>query len=363
MIPHTLPSSKQLPQVIWELLQREVMVCSDDGAVISWYGFGQPPAATSDWRCVKIALGGFPSRPSSICPSCKARGNCEQTWWSWPITLDSGLEGALMLKLPEESDDTAIAVMLDSLTSLKRRGDDALLKLAARTKQLEEVVEAVSDGILAIDADGRIICCNEAAKRLLKYPQRGPLIGEYTSDVFPGAPVIELLKTGRGYTDREIFRETPYGQLHHLSTAKPIMSSGRVIGTVVVLKDILDVHRLVQRMSGNLPEYSLDRIIGKSPAICACKDMALRLAKTDSNVLIQGETGVGKEIFARAIHASGPRRDGPFIAIDCGAIPDTLLESELFGYKDRRYLPSGQTLPSAAKRCAAPEDPRFLAGR
>src|SRR5882724_5685698 len=91
------------------------------------------------------------------------------------------------------------------------------------------------------------------------------------------------------------------------------------------------------RCTGHDESDSFDRLVGRSPALTSIIQKARRLAVLDASVLLQGETGVGKELFARAIHESGPRKRGPFIAVNCGGLPRDLVASELFGYVDGAF--------------------------
>ena len=91
------------------------------------------------------------------------------------------------------------------------------------------------------------------------------------------------------------------------------------------------------RSRGHVAKYSFDDILGKSAKIKSAIEKARRFGSVDATVLIYGETGVGKEIFAHAIHNVSPRKDGPFIAVNCAAVPENLLESELFGYAEGAF--------------------------
>jgi len=107
---------------------------------------------------------------------------------------------------------------------------------------------------------------------------------------------------------------------------------GRIIGAVAILKDISDVRALVYTVTGQLP-LTFDQILFESSSMQRVVTLAKTIARGDSTVLIRGETGTGKEIFARALHAASPRAEKTFVPINCSAIPDTLLESEFFGYE------------------------------
>ncbi len=200
-----------------------------------------------------------------------------------------------------------------------------------RTEQLKAVMASVGDGIIAVDHEGRIIHYNPAAERIVRIPAH-EVIGNLISNIFPpDIPLLEVLKSGNFYNNREIMLERT--RSHYLTSGRPIFDQqGRIIGAVAILRDISDVRALVHSVTGQLP-LTFDQILFESSSMQRVVTLAKTIARSDSTVLIRGETGTGKEIFARALHAASPRAEKTFVPINCGAIPDTLLESELFGYE------------------------------
>jgi len=139
-------------------------------------------------------------------------------------------------------------------------------------------------------------------------------------------------------TDRELFVRTPSRLVQLICTAKPIFdSSQQMQGIIIVFNEIHRIRKLVNEMAGTQARFTFEDIIGVSPAIQEAKKMAMISALGNSTVLLLGETGTGKELFAQAIHNHSERRGHPFLAINCGAIPRELLESELFGYADGAF--------------------------
>ena len=200
-----------------------------------------------------------------------------------------------------------------------------------RTEQLKAVMASVGDGILAVDYEGRVIHYNPAAEKIVRIPAH-EVVGNLISNIFPpDVPLLEVLKSGTVYNNREILLDRT--RSHYLSSGRPIFDQrGRIIGAVAILKDISDVRALVYSVTGQLP-FTFDQILFESGCMQRVVTLAKTIARGDSTVLIRGETGTGKEIFARALHAASPRAEKTFVPINCGAIPDTLLESELFGYE------------------------------
>lgn len=204
-----------------------------------------------------------------------------------------------------------------------------------RTEQLKAVMSAVSDGIVAIDANGIVTQYNPAAEQILHIPA-SEIIGRPLTDFLPqDLPLLETVHSGMYYNNREIV--IAQTKSHYLASGRPIFDrEGRIIGAVSVLKDISEVREMVQTMTSRLPD-AFERILHESTVMKRVIAMAKTIAKGDSTVLIRGETGTGKELFARAIHETSPRADRMFMPVNCAAIPDSLLESELFGYEEGAF--------------------------
>ncbi|MBP2641874.1 MAG: tyrR [Firmicutes bacterium] len=204
-----------------------------------------------------------------------------------------------------------------------------------RAEQLKAVLGSINDGIIAIDNQALVTQYNAAAQQIIRVPY-STLIGQPLADIFPlTTPLLETLKTGIEYNNREIVLE--HTKSHYLSSGRPLLDqSKRIIGAVAVLRDIQDVRDLVYTVTGQLT-FTFDEILFSCNAMQRVVAMAKAIARGTSTVLIRGETGTGKELFARAIHAASPRAGKMFVPINCAAIPDTLLESELFGYEEGAF--------------------------
>lgn len=204
-----------------------------------------------------------------------------------------------------------------------------------RSQQIQAMLTSVQDGIIAIDRHGRIIQCNPAAEKLLHCPVE-EILGKWLEDIFPPAsPLRRTLESGKSYHNEELFFEKVAG--HCLATSTPLLdATGFVSGAMVVLRDIRDVQELVHRLTGSSP-FTFAEIIFTSAAMQEVVSQAQTYARSDSTVLIRGETGTGKELIARALHAASPRNAKAFLPVNCAAIPDALLESELFGYEEGSF--------------------------
>ncbi len=204
-----------------------------------------------------------------------------------------------------------------------------------RAEQLKAVLTSVSDGILAIAHDGCVTQYNPAAEQILHIPH-SDMLGRPLSDVLPDNPLLlETLHHGKTFNNREFFQKD--SQSHYLISSRPVTDqSGKTIGAVAILKDIRDVRDLVQKMASQMP-LTFSEILHVSHRMKQVVALAKAYARGGSTVLIRGETGTGKELFARALHSASSRSDEIFIPVNCAAIPDTLLESELFGYEEGAF--------------------------
>jgi propionate catabolism operon transcriptional regulator len=211
----------------------------------------------------------------------------------------------------------------------------------ARHDHLRLAFEQLEAGLAVVDLDERVQAVNPALLHLLSMPALD-VLGRPLSTVAPALGLARVLEAGIAETD-SLAR---LGGRSMLVTRTPLRDHGALRGATVLCQDATTVQRLERRLrSQHRPprfeaRYTLSAIVGDSPAIRGVRAMAERYARTDATVLITGESGTGKEMVAQGIHAAGKRRDHPFVAINCAAFPETLLESELFGYEEGAFTGS-----------------------
>jgi PAS domain S-box-containing protein len=199
------------------------------------------------------------------------------------------------------------------------------------------ILECISDGVFTIDYNWEITSFNRAAEEITGIARKDA-IGRHCWEVFRsnmcehGCALKKTMEEGRpfintsGYIINSEKKRIPITT----STSLFIDKNGDVIGGVETFRD----HSLVEELRKELSSsFMVEDIVSKSTAMKKIFNILPQISGSDSSVLIEGETGTGKELMARAIHNMSPRTKKPFIAINCGAMPDTLLESELFGYK------------------------------
>lgn len=196
-----------------------------------------------------------------------------------------------------------------------------------RRLHLDALLAALPDPVLAVDRTGRIVVANAAAAEAAGR-EEAALSGTDFGGLF-GDPELTGLLVDAGF--RLPGREMMLNGRPFLLDATPIVEDGRPAGGVVTL---FAPSRLGERLNAlqNFDEGGFDRILGDSPPVRGLKARAARVAAVDAPLLILGETGTGKELIAHACHRASPRRDKPFLALNCAAVPENLAESELFGY-------------------------------
>ncbi|MGW8187875.1 MAG: sigma-54 interaction domain-containing protein, partial [Desulfobacterales bacterium] len=210
-------------------------------------------------------------------------------------------------------------------------------ELVLRNNYMRAIIDSIDSGVMAIDKNGIINQINNQGRHILKWGI--PLEGKPLSTVLGNRlNLARMMRPGFELVDQEIIIHSPTRDVHLLYTAKPIFDqTDEMQGIIIVFNEIHRIRKLVNEMAGTHARFTFEDIIGVSSTIQEVKRMAMIAALGNSTVLLLGETGTGKELFAQAIHNHSERRGHPFLAINCGAIPRELLESELFGYADGAF--------------------------
>jgi transcriptional regulator with PAS, ATPase and Fis domain len=210
-------------------------------------------------------------------------------------------------------------------------------ELKLHNNYMRAIVDSIDSGVMTIDKNGVINNINNQGRRILQWEE--PLEGHPLSEVLgQQININKLMRAGFDFVDREVFIHAPSRRIHLICTAKPILDSAEKIqGIILVFNEIKRIRKLLNEMAGTQARFTFEDIIGVSPAIQETKRMAMIAALSKSSILLLGETGTGKELFAQAIHNHSAQKEHPFLAINCGAIPRELLESELFGYVEGAF--------------------------
>lgn len=204
---------------------------------------------------------------------------------------------------------------------------------------ISTLMETMSEGIVSIDRLKRITHINSLGAKILGLNPRECL--HQPIDEVLGEPkeILKVLETGRGFAEQEIAIDRDKGPLLLSCTAKPIFGQHNQVREVIAtLREIKTVHRLVNQVVGAEATFRFGDIIsGNNYEMAQTIQKAKKVAKSNCTVLLQAESGTGKELFAQAIHNYSSRSRGPFIVLNCGAIPRELVESELFGYEEGAF--------------------------
>jgi PAS domain S-box-containing protein len=199
------------------------------------------------------------------------------------------------------------------------------------------ILDSVNEGVFTVDHQWRITSFNHAAEMITGVP-RAAAVGKRCCEVFR-ANICEsecalrfTLETGEPIVNKAILIIDHKGRKVPIRISSAVLRDdhGRIVGGVETFRDLSELEHLRKQLEGR---FSLGDIIGRSRPMRDLFGLLPAVAASDSTVVIEGASGTGKELFARAIHELSPRRGNRFVAINCGALPDTLLESELFGYK------------------------------
>ncbi|MGA5691682.1 sigma-54 interaction domain-containing protein [Cytobacillus pseudoceanisediminis] len=201
-----------------------------------------------------------------------------------------------------------------------------------------KIMELSHSGIAGVDNEGRIILFNQAAADFLKVPVK-EAIGKLVTEVNPAAGLSKVLEEKS--VQRDQLRKV--GQRTAIISRAPIHYKGELIGAISSVRDITELQQYEETFrrkmihQGLRAKFSLDQIVGTSKRMERLIGLAEKYAAADSTLLVQGESGTGKEMIAQGIHIASRRKGGPFVAVNCAALPESLLESELFGYEEGSF--------------------------
>ncbi len=198
------------------------------------------------------------------------------------------------------------------------------------------ILESISDGVFTVDSNWQITYFNRAAEAITGV-SRQEALGQRCSEVFRASmcetdcALRQTLLSGEPVIDRTAFIINTAGERIPISVSTAILrdASGNTIGGAETFRDLSLVTELRKELEGR---FQIGDLISRSPALRRIHELLPQLALSEAPILIGGETGTGKELLARALHSHSQRHAGPFVAVNCGALPDTLLESELFGH-------------------------------
>jgi PAS domain S-box-containing protein len=277
------------------------------------------------------------------CKQCSLQDKCSEVAnIAFPIINDGLVKGVIALiafneeqrqrLMYQQKSYSRFLTKLAELICSKLQEKKANADLVQASRSLETIMSSLPDGVIFTDAKGMVVSDNPAARKILGL-QLDALRGQNLNAIDPLHPLLQTLNDGYAISNKEISRDVKGKNRHYLCSTQPIYHEGIIVGAIAYLKDYESVRIIVNEVEGHNNFMTFDHIIGSHPSLLAVIERATRVAGSNSTILIQGESGTGKELFARGIHGHSRHGNGPFIAINCAAIPETLLESELFGYE------------------------------
>lgn len=242
---------------------------------------------------------------------------------------EAGLPGVLLR--------TSLETVRDALL---RANEIAKLRQAETRKanRLQTILDSIYDGVIAVDEHGKLEIFNRAAAKILSIPTDN-VLGRPVVDIVANSRLDEVLKSGV----HEIGAVQQVGDASIVTNRVPVLEDEEIIGAVATFQDMTKVFQTEARLRKTLvgrefrAKFTLDDIVGQTPVICETRSLARSFARSDLTVLLYGASGTGKELFAQGIHRASRRKHKPFVAVNCGALPPHLLESELFGYEEGAF--------------------------
>ncbi len=266
-----------------------------------------------------------------VCIDCGDKGTCcETAEVCCPILLDGQAVGAIgLIAFDAQQKENLLEQREYLLPFLENMAGliASKMKELSQAKELEILTDAVDGPLFSIDSEGRILRTNAAARNLLEETKTNQF-----QAIFGQKALERLLANERQF---QVKAQTS-GFIFDLKV-QPIEESRQY---VLVLKPVKEVIKYVNRYFNQGATTEFQDIWGEAPALLKAKILAQQTAQSTASVLILGESGTGKELFARAIHNASPRKQQAFVAINCAAIPESLLESELFGYEEGAFTGS-----------------------
>jgi transcriptional regulator of acetoin/glycerol metabolism len=252
------------------------------------------------------------------------------------VIRDKGrIIGCLCLSCPpSKSHEHSLGLIVASINAIERELDliATLKEKQSLVNQQKAILELVDTGIILIDTEGIILQTNQITRDILKL--ESDWVRRHISEMIPeNIDFMGLLENNAALKDQEIpiLLKNKHSYLQFSTEA---IKNGTVVEAILIrVQEPKKILRMVNRIAGSHAIYTYKDIVGKSPELIKCISFAKMANRKNANVLLLGDSGTGKELFAQAIHNDSPRKNGPFVAINCGALSRELIQSELFGYE------------------------------
>ena len=227
----------------------------------------------------------------------------------------------------------ALKKQLSAIEDVVMVNEINLLNYEENERKLLAILDSVDEGIMVINKEFQIDLFNNYCEKVYHCKKEEVIGTDVRELIGQGVPALKLVNSGIKYDNVEVNIKTKRGEVHYLTTGRPIIDDNNItVGAVASIKDIHKAIEIANIIAGTT-EGAFKEIIGNSNEIKKVKKLVETVAKSDSTVLFRGESGTGKELFAKAIQSLSSRKNSQFITVNCAALPDNLIESELFGYE------------------------------
>ncbi|MGG1662136.1 sigma-54-dependent Fis family transcriptional regulator [Brevibacillus sp. NRS-1366] len=347
---------KLVAEAIKSVLDLEVIIYDDQKTVVAATGGGAHAQVGDKVRGFIVSEVLKTSQPvynyhpgvHELCKPCSLWGNCpEKADVSFPLIHQGVSVGVVSITAFSQEQEMILRQKQIILSNfLGKMADLISNKISSKflthqyfslSQMLEITIQSMYEGILAVDKEGRCIELNNSGSKILGLTKE-MVLGKPIHKILPPLRLKSVLSTQKGFKDEECWLEVNGKNVKVIGNATPLLQGDSVVGAVYTFKDLEDVQRYAYHLTSENDDASTFAcIIGNSKALHATITRAKRIAPSKATVLILGESGTGKELFARSIHAESQRKTHAFRAINCAAIPEQLLESELFGYNEGAF--------------------------
>lgn len=288
------------------------------------------------------------------CMNCERQETCRtESIIAYPIKRNGKVFGGIGIYSKENRQKrkltlhrTSLISFIESIAELilnKLEEEEASLELIASQKKMAEIIESMNFALVSIDENNKMIHCNHHFSKLISRAKvkNNSDVMELLNDIGEKSLVNFVLST-RCFAEKSFLIKEAKQLSEYDVTFSPVIIEGVYKGALIYLRKSAELYAKANQLFNHVTATSFDDVIGKSCDIQKVKEEAKAFATSSSSVLIQGESGTGKEIFASAIHCASKYNKGPFVTVNCAAIPDNLLESELFGHEEGAFTGSAK---------------------
>lgn len=259
-----------------------------------------------------------------------------------PISVDNIVKGVIALASLNKRQQDIIKEKLNELPnylekisqliSAKFEQEILLNKFTFVNNQLSTVFESVTDGLILYSKEDKVLQINDRAKSILQYDNT-IVYEKLLAKIFK---VGDYVIDNKENVEKQVYLNV-LGQNYSIMVKAILSCNDNLHSSLIIINDFKEIQEMITQNDHEINSYALDSIVGNDTEIKKLIEKINIIANNASNILLLGESGTGKELFARAIHSSSCRHKNPFVALNCAAIPEMLLESELFGYEDGSF--------------------------